>query len=114
LLQESARRHCERLARRYRVGVALFKVLAAGFIIVSMLSGVLGLIVSLWLVRQTAHDPIAQNMEGMFRSRAIAAAALRGAWPDLPSAKLYRRCMGTTLATLVGAIACLVLENLRR
>jgi hypothetical protein len=70
----------------------------------------IGLIVTTyWLLGQTWNDEKARSLP--FRFNNVPAAALRGEWPDLPSAQWYRRLFrGLMIGWIGGAVSVIVHE----
>jgi hypothetical protein len=80
----------------------LFKALAAVFFGTALLCFVGIFFATFWLLVQTRDDDKAKRY--LLRIKGVPAAALRGEWPDLPSAKLYRRFfLGLIVSWICGA-----------
>lgn len=87
--------------------VTLLKVVVGIFVAGGMASALAAGVSTYWLLWETANDERAKRFT--FRMHGVPAAALRGEWPNLASARWYRRLVRLLLAcwiyAAIGAIA---------
>jgi hypothetical protein len=65
--------------------------------------------VTFWLLHDTGRDPKTLGMRN--RLQAVPAAAVRGEWPDLPSARWYRRLVRVLLTAWICGVITLTLHE---
>ena len=90
----------------------MLKTLGLACVAFGMLCAAALLPITFWLLSETARDPKTRGVR--LRIRAVPAAALRGEWPNLRSARWYRRMVRGLLIGWAGGACTIVLQEISR